>query len=236
MDWSYAPYEQGRALMEFDVSSIPAGATIQWAKLDVHLNGLQTGGWGTIGPNLEIMGYSGDGVATTGDIDEPGVLVGTSGQLLSTGAWSWDIDADFVESLLGADSYLGVRIQPGDRPGYRATFVLDSLSSPGSEPHLVIAYEIPEPATLPGDFNLDDNVDGVDFAYWQIGYPTASGALLSDGDADGDGDVDGVDFGLWQENYPTNLGGSPAIPEPATLFVMLAAGLAVLLRSRRSRG
>ncbi len=96
---------------------------------------------------------------------------------------------------------------------------------------------LPEP--IPGDFDEDGDVDGVDFGLWQTGYPMASGASLSDGDADGDGDVDGVDFGIWQANYPTNMGVAttaitPTIPEPATLFVMLAAGLG-MLRRRRSR-
>ena len=77
-------------------------------------------------------------------------------------------------------------------------------------------------------------MDGVDFWHWQLGYPTASGATLDTGDADGDGDVDGADFGIWQANYPTNLGGAvmTMTPEPATLFVMAAAGLGLLLRSR----
>ena len=74
-------------------------------------------------------------------------------------------------------------------------------------------------AALPGDFDADDDVDGVDFGLWQSGYPTASGASL------GDGDVDGVDFGIWQANYPTNLGGAAAIPEPATLGLLLIGGL-----------
>ena len=99
---------------------------------------------------------------------------------------------------------------------------------------LAHGYLIPG-ATLAGDFDDDGDVDGTDFGLWQSGYPTASGATLGDGDADGDGDVDGTDFGLWQANYPTNLGGSAAIPEPATLFVMLAPGLVILLRNRRSR-
>ncbi len=86
---------------------------------------------------------------------------------------------------------------------------------------------------LPGDFDGDGDVDGVDFGLWQAGYPTASGAGLINGDADADGDVDGVDFGIWQANYPTNLGGSAAIPEPATLAVLALGGFAVLLRRKR---
>ena len=93
-------------------------------------------------------------------------------------------------------------------------------------------FTIPEPAALPGDFDGDNDVDGVDFGLWQSGYPTASGASLGDGDADGDGDVDGVDFGIWQENYPTNLGGAAAVPEPATLGLLLLGGLALLRRRK----
>ena len=95
---------------------------------------------------------------------------------------------------------------------------------------------------IPGDFDGDNDVDGTDFGLWQVGYPTASGAVLGDGDADGDGVVDGTDFGIWQANYPTNVGGVATIPEPATLFVMLAAigGLALMsprrvLLPRRAR-
>ena len=89
---------------------------------------------------------------------------------------------------------------------------------------------------IPGDFDADADVDGVDFGLWQTGYPTASGASHGDGDADGDGDVDGVDFGIWQENYPTNLGAAvmtTTVPEPGTLGLLFLGSLALLTNRKR---
>ena len=74
-----------------------------------------------------------------------------------------------------------------------------------------------------GDVNGDGAVDGVDFGLWQAG----------EGDADGDGDVDGVDFGIWQANYGTTTGAEAmAIPEPATLGLLVIGGLAMLKRRK----
>jgi hypothetical protein len=86
-----------------------------------------------------------------------------------------------------------------------------------------------EAIAMPGDFDIDGDVDGVDFGIWQVGFPMASGALLGDGDADGDGDVDGIDFGIWQANYSTIM-----TPEPATLGLLLLGGLALIRRRRQS--
>lgn len=85
-------------------------------------------------------------------------------------------------------------------------------------------------APLPGDFDADGDVDGVDFGIWQVGYPTASGATLGDGDADGDGDVDGTDFGIWQANYVPPAGA--VIPEPATMSLIVLGGVAMLRRRK----
>lgn len=95
-----------------------------------------------------------------------------------------------------------------------------------------LAFVINSPCPgIPGDFDADGDVDGVDFGLWQIGYPTASGAQRIDGDADCDGDVDGVDFGLWQTHYVPPAG-DMAIPEPTTLCLMALAAGNVLRRRR----
>ena len=98
--------------------------------------------------------------------------------------------------------------------------------------NVVLVYEL----LIPGDFDGDGDVDGVDFGIWQASYPMASGATLGTGDADGDGDVDGVDFGICQAAYPraasAPVAGGATVPEPATLGLLLAGGF-LLLRTKR---
>jgi hypothetical protein len=93
-----------------------------------------------------------------------------------------------------------------------------------------LMVEDPAQVALPGDFNLDGKVDGVDFLIWQSHYGTASGATLLNGDANGDGNVDGVDFLTWQAAYRP---GITTVPEPAAALLLLAAGS--LLRRGRKR-
>ncbi len=85
---------------------------------------------------------------------------------------------------------------------------------------------------VPGDFDLDLDVDVNDLLTWQGGYGTSDGATHSDGDADGDGDVDVNDLLMWQGNYsPGGSGGQPT-PEPATLGVLALGGMALLRKKR----
>jgi hypothetical protein len=58
------------------------------------------------------------------------------------------------------------------------------------------------PLNNPADFDLDGDVDGNDFLFWQRGLGTpAPTATKSDGDADSDGDVDGNDLAAWRANF-----------------------------------
>lgn len=88
---------------------------------------------------------------------------------------------------------------------------------------------------IPGDFQLDGDVDAADLMLWKNGYGLAAGATTSNGDADANGSVDGADFLLWQRN----LGVTPpvaatqnvsAVPEPRAMgacVVALSAFVAV---------
>ena len=79
---------------------------------------------------------------------------------------------------------------------------------------------------VPGDFNSDGDVDGVDLDALENNFG-ATGASVSMGDADGDADVDGADFLVWQQNVGA---GSPvsAIPEPSGLATVVLAALTTL--------
>jgi hypothetical protein len=77
---------------------------------------------------------------------------------------------------------------------------------------------------LPGDFDVDDDVDGNDFLVWQQGG-SPNGATAGD-------------LQLWQDNFPTL--GPPvaaslaAVPEPSAAWLAVV-GLVALLGARRTR-
>jgi MYXO-CTERM domain-containing protein len=105
-----------------------------------------------------------------------------------------------------------------------------------------------QPAS-PGDANGDGRVDGLDLAWWQIGYdPLGQHANTWEmGDWNGDGKIDGGDLALWQQYYAPlgylSLGGAQvlnapvdatSVPEPATAgLALLAAGVLAFVRRRR---
>jgi len=90
--------------------------------------------------------------------------------------------------------------------------------------------------TPSADANGDGVVDSADYIIVKTHIGQATTAGPADGDFDSDGTVDWNDLQTLMNAM--NAGGqsaSPAIPEPATLFVMMAASLPALLKRRRSR-
>lgn len=94
-----------------------------------------------------------------------------------------------------------------------------------------LAWSLPESPFLPGDLDLDGDVDIHDFSALIRHF--SSGTLPSEGDVDGDGDVDLADFSAVKKNF----GAQAVIPEPAAGWLLLggAGSFLWVVRGRRSR-
>jgi len=86
-----------------------------------------------------------------------------------------------------------------------------------------------------GDADENGVVNAADYIILKthMGQPTGAGA--SDGDFNDDGRVNYADLVILQDNYGKTSADAPTIPEPATFFVMMAAGLPALLKRRQRR-
>ena len=89
--------------------------------------------------------------------------------------------------------------------------------------------------TLPGDANLDWQVDVMDLALLGNAYGS-SGATWTEADFNGDGQVDVFDLGLLGNYYGRAVtGAGEPVPAPAAA-VLLAVGAAALPRKRQRPG
>jgi formylglycine-generating enzyme required for sulfatase activity len=92
-------------------------------------------------------------------------------------------------------------------------------------------------AGIPGDYNIDGKVDAADYTVWRdtLGTNVARG---SGADGNGNGNVGPEDFTVWREHFGTSAGSgssaSQAVPEPASIS-MLIAGVAMLLLRHSDR-
>jgi hypothetical protein len=84
---------------------------------------------------------------------------------------------------------------------------------------------------LPGDYNNDSIVDGLDLNAWQGDFGLAA---ASPADGDGNGLVDGADFLIWQQGLGDTLPGpGVTIAEPNT-GTMAALAVSLILVRRRN--
>jgi hypothetical protein len=75
---------------------------------------------------------------------------------------------------------------------------------------------------VPGDFDLDGDVDQFDLTPWKTAY-----GATAVGDANGDGVTSGSDFIIWQQNLGVDLvpavAAESSVPEPATAILAMFA-------------
>ena len=110
-------------------------------------------------------------------------------------------------------------------------FRLDPTALPNPTPaqeQPAMAYLVPyvagNPVELPGDFNLDDVVNGDDLLLFNMSNGRSGLDLAAD--ADDDGSIDGADILAWQQTLGQTTPAIPvggAVPEPSAALLMLAA-------------
>jgi hypothetical protein len=96
-------------------------------------------------------------------------------------------------------------------------------------------------SSLPGDFNFDGAINGLDYDIWKANVGMTSGATFRMGDANRDGAVDELDLDLWKENAgspPVGGASTNGVPEPGSLAMLAGVALTaqafIYLRFKRT--
>jgi rhamnogalacturonan endolyase len=89
-----------------------------------------------------------------------------------------------------------------NQPAHPSFFLGAGMTTP-AQPNI---YTVSANPTIPGDFDLDGNVDEVDLGIWQQTYGMTQAQGYLPGDANGDGRVNGRDFTIWQRNFGQSQG------------------------------
>lgn len=148
------------------------------------------------------------------------------------GSVIWELRSDLSAQILNGDGLfdandiddLNAAIGTSD-----ISFDLDSDGQVNSaDRELLIQYVL---KTLPGDTDLDQDVDFADFLVLSSEFGNAN-AGWSDGDFDGNRKVEFPDFLALSANFGTASAASP-VPEPSSLVLLLVLSCLPVLRQRR---
>ena len=97
---------------------------------------------------------------------------------------------------------------------------------------------LPPTLTSQGDFNQDGIVDSADYVAWRNAVGQTGSNLAAD--ANGDNVVDATDLGIWRAHFGMSvvaggaaLGDAAAVPEPASLMLVVIGSLLTLSSRRR---
>ncbi|MCA9234634.1 MAG: autotransporter-associated beta strand repeat-containing protein, partial [Planctomycetales bacterium] len=239
--------KQGAGRLVLSGNSTYAGAsTVQAGTLVV--NGAHTGGGAftvDAGATLDGAGSIGSAVNVNGTLaagDGIGALTVSGNVTFAAGStFAVEIDAGGGADLLNVANL--------DLSTLTDSLSVSLIGSPAAGPYLIANYSGSLTGTfdsvtpgvtvdysqpnqifvtlasggLPGDFNMDNQVDGLDFLTWQRGFPGA---------------YDAADLADWQSNYGAGVGpavgAAVAVPEPAATMLAVVA-LAALGGARRTR-
>lgn len=135
-----------RGILEYHLGGVPDGATIESAKMTFNVNAITEDSVDG-GPEVRLYGYSGDGAATTADVNQTANLIGLGTPITNTSsAYDVALNPASIQALLaGGNDYLGV-LALGSADGNQLGFWTNES---GLNPaRLSITYAVPEPSAM----------------------------------------------------------------------------------------
>jgi hypothetical protein len=220
-------------LAEFDLASIPTNAQITSAELSLDT----TGGSGSI--TVEAMGYAGDGLASLSDATATETLIGSKLITSVGGDVTISLDKNYVASLLGQASHLGLRLTSATTgPVVDIAAMEYPLRDPAT---LIVKYFVP--VALAGDYNDDGVVDAADYTVWRDSLGQSQTGLPADGTGPQgvpDGIVDQFDYALWKMHFGESTtdaatAGAVHVPEPVGCVLVMLGILGSAAGRQRAR-
>lgn len=156
--------------------------------------------------------------------DDGGLSSGSAYFFSENAVGSWQQVSKLVASDIAAGDALGFSVGLSAGVGLAGVPLSNSVGIDAGA-----AYLFSVPQGLAGDYNHDGQVDAADFVVWR--HTSGQSGLALDADGNGDGTVDSADYSLWQANYGLSVPANPAsrqssaVPEPASIVLVLWAGL-----------
>ena len=146
-------------------------------------------------------------------------------------AGSFSVWAPLAFSIADNNATLIVAGQIDDAADFASTFSGAATASVTASGSSALSFSFDGTNTTITAPALD--VDAVDYITLKthIGQTTSAGAI--EGDFDENGTVDWDDLQILRDRFGASGTATDTIPEPATLFIMLGAGLPALLKRRR---
>lgn len=138
---------EDRAVIEFDLSSVPTDIAIDTLTFD-----FRTTAFTSSSNTVTIFGYIGDGVVSLDDATVKATSLGSYNvQSLGLGQQSVPLEASLLQPLLSQSSFLGLRLQ-GTDPTVNTSIASLENNSP---PTLTVQFQnepeaVPEPLTILG--------------------------------------------------------------------------------------
>jgi hypothetical protein len=213
-----------RGILEFSLLSLPTNTIIKSARLDLAVATMLDGD--PLFPIVSVHGYAGDGVLSAADASAPNNPIGNSGPIREPAPISIELDAEYIQSLIGQSTHLGL-LMKGEVDGFGAQFWSNEFGS-SARPRLVLDYELG--LTNSGDYDGNGEVDAADYTQWRDtrGQAVAAG---TGADGNGNGTIDAADYAFWKSRFGMTIGaggaGAVQAPEPAAVWLVALAAVAI---------